>query len=129
VQRAIFGLVLLLSCALVGASGPKPATIVGTWIVDRASAPKGAVPVGLELTFMKGGTVTVRGPNIVAVGTYKVTGNKVTLEITKRNGVAPRNPKTSAGVFTIVDAGKALLGDSGIRRGGKVVMMRLVRKK
>jgi len=103
--------------------------VVGTWVVDPKTAPKGSVPAKLELTFRKDGTISVIGPRVSEEGSYQVIGKTLKLVVTRRNGVALRSPKEASSVLTISNDGSALLGDSGVRIKGKAVMMRLIRKR
>lgn len=80
------------------------------------------------MTFNKNGTFAARGLSVNVVGTYKVTGKTVTLSVVTRNGSKPTNPNEQKSTLSIVDNGKALLADSGVRRAGKVLMMRLIRR-
>ncbi len=130
-------LLVLSSLALATLTGPSQRhpgvvkkaqpDIVGTWMADPRSAPKGARPVGIAMEFKKDGVLAIRGPEVNAAGTYRVQGNTVTITIVSRNGVAQVAKPAQRNTMTIVDNGRALVADSGIRKNGKVVMMRLIR--
>lgn len=96
-------------------------------MADPSSAPHGAIPSGIEVTFYKDGHMSVRGPHLVGSGIYTVKDKVLSFTIDHENGRALPKPATAK--FTITGGGTALIGDSGIRKAGKVVPMRLMRVK
>src|SRR5579862_6157041 len=133
-NRVWSAVVLLLamlapSCAQKKKPAATKLSVVGTWAADPTVMPKGARPAGVILILKPDGSIAVTGPNLKAFGTYKVAGKSLVFTLTSINGKRPTRPTDRTGTFTVADGGRYLLGDSGVRQKGKVVQMRLIRKK
>lgn len=120
---------MLFVCLGALALGQKAANIVGTWVADPASVSADRMAKDMSISFQKGGKLTFKGFNTTGEGTYTVSGMKVIMTATKRNGVKPTNPKESTTTITVAEGGKALLVDVGHEVAGKPLPVRLIRKK
>ncbi len=113
---------------LVALTGPGPGqdklNLVGTWVVDEASA--SAVPMSsdFKVTFRKDGTASLTAFGTKGTGTYRIIGNKVDIRLTKTEG--SRLEHSALGV--VAEGGKALLFDTGAVKGPRQVKVRLIRE-
>lgn len=119
---ALFLVCWLAACATAQSS------VVGTWILDPKGLPADGAGVGLTMTFRKDRTMTLKSARVEGQGTYQVVGNEIRVRLKLRREEVP-DPRESKGTCRLAEGGKVLLADSGIRRNGKPVMMRLVRKR
>ncbi|HVT10876.1 MAG TPA: hypothetical protein VHE55_01310 [Fimbriimonadaceae bacterium] len=127
-MKRFLPILLLLGC-VVCAFGQKVANVVGTWVPDAKSVAADPHSKGMSVTFVKGGKINFKGFNTVGEGTYTISGTKLTVLLSKRNGVKPTDPREKSTVVTIAEGGKALILDMGYSRQGQAVTVRLIRKK
>jgi hypothetical protein len=119
-------LVFVVLCAAFGL-GQKAKSIFGKWVIEPQMATD-RMWKDVSLTFRKDGTLAMTGFNAKGEGVYKVSGNKIEVTLTKRNGVKP-GPHESSTTVEIAENGNALLIDGGQRVDGKKSPIRLVRAK
>jgi hypothetical protein len=107
--------------------GQKGTSLVGKWVADSKAAAD-RMTKDISITFRKDGTMSFTGFNTKGEGTYKLAGKKVTISLSKRNGVKPGEREAST-TLEVAENGAALLVDTGHMIDGKPQPTRLVRAK
>lgn len=125
-MRRVIASVIFVSLSVAAFTQGSP-KLVGVWTASKTQAKELPNIGALTISFAKDGTCHIKSQTVEADGDYKLQGSKLTITLKKRNDSSP-SAREMAGTGVLVENGKALLLDSGMKRNGKSVKIRLVRK-